>query len=544
MQQNGITVLSLFDGMSCGQIALKQLGVIPETYYASEIDKHAIGQTQLNFHNTIQLGSVVDVNVSDLKPIDLLIGGSPCQSFSFAGKMKGMSTKCEKEILSLEQYLELKEQNFEFEGQSYLFWEYVRIYTELRKINPEIKFLLENVLMVEKWERIISKTLDVNPIMINSALVSAQNRKRLYWTNIGMQPSGLFGEMASIIKQPEDKGILLKDILEENVPEKYYLSDKMLQYFSNRAANFNNGKVNIRSEDGKATTLTASMASCDISDNFIKVDKNLNPKKSYCIDANYFKGTSVDNYFEKSRRQLVFEEKNSDMDLICVAMRGRNPENPKSRESGLPTEQMIEPRHDGKTNCLTSVQKDNLVMQINPSKESGGKQPYQQNRVYDINGISPALCAHKSDLLIFGCDYRTDEGFRIRENGKSGTLAARARNDESCGQLAFIKTANYIEWNGSGFDQDNRAYFLRSKSGNLDTKPQRQKVLLNNDVPYKIRRLTPRECGRLQTVPEHLLDKMLSSGISDTQLYKMFGNGWTVSVIAHIFSYLIPYQKE
>ena len=150
-------------------------------------------------------------------------------------------------------------------------------------------------------------------------------------------------------------------------------------------------------------------------------------------------------------------------------MRGRNPENPKSRKSGLPTEQMIEPRHDGKTNCLTSVQKDNLV---------------------------------------------------------------------------FIKTENYIKWNGSGFDQDNRAYYLRSKSGNLDTKPQRQKVLLNNDVPYKIRRLTPRECGRLQTVPEHLLDKMLSSGINDTQLYKMFGNGWTVSVIAHIFSYLIPYQKD
>jgi len=316
-----MVVLSLFNGMSCGYVALQEAGISVTKYYSSEVDKHAVNMSSILYPETIQLGDVRNIDVSKLDKIDILIGGSPCQSFSFAGKMKGMATKCEKEILSLEQYLELKEQNFEFEGQSYLFWEYVRIYTELRKINSDIKFLLENVLMVEKWERIISKTLDVNQIMINSALVSAQNRKRLYWTNIGMQPAGLFGEMASIIKQPEDKGILLKDILEENVPEKYYLSEKMLQYFSNRAANFNNGKVNIRNEDGKATTLTASMASCDISDNFIKVDKNLNPKKNQdkasCFTAG---GNSGGNH--------------SDMDLICVAMRGRNPENPKSTKSG------------------------------------------------------------------------------------------------------------------------------------------------------------------------------------------------------------------
>lgn len=102
--------------MSCGQIALKQLGIIPEVYYASEVDKHAIKQTQLNFPNTIQLGDVTRVDVSRLKTIDLLIGGSPCQSFSFAGKRVGMSTTGKEEIYTLNRYLELKEEGFQFEG--------------------------------------------------------------------------------------------------------------------------------------------------------------------------------------------------------------------------------------------------------------------------------------------------------------------------------------------------------------------------------------------------------------------------------------------
>lgn len=122
--------------MSCGQIALKQLGIIPEKYYASEIDKHAIKQTQLNFPNTIQLGDVTRVDVSRLEPIDLLIGGSPCQSFSFAGKRVGMSTADKEEIYTLNRYLELKEEGFQFEGESYLFWEYMRILT-LKQLSKE-----------------------------------------------------------------------------------------------------------------------------------------------------------------------------------------------------------------------------------------------------------------------------------------------------------------------------------------------------------------------------------------------------------------------
>jgi DNA (cytosine-5)-methyltransferase 1 len=368
-----MNVLSLFDGMSCGQIALNRLGIKIDNYFASEIDKHAIKVTQANFPNTVQLGDVRNIDLSKLPKIDLLIGGSPCQSFSFAGKRKGMSTKDSVEIYTLEHYLELKNQGFEFEGQSYLFWEYVLI---KEKVKPTY-FLLENVEMGLKWEKVLSTAIGVNGIHINSALVSAQNRKRIYWTNIGMKPSGLFGFPESIIEQPKDRGILLRDILESDVPDKYYLSEKMLQYFSNRAVNFNQGKVNVREEEGKASCLTSLMASCDISDNFIKVDTNLkksaNQDKANCFTAGGNSGGL-----------------HSDMTLI-VASRGRNPENPKSRESGLNTEQMLEPRYDGKTNCLTSVQKDNLVMQLNKSTESNGCQPYQQNRVYDIDGISPAF---------------------------------------------------------------------------------------------------------------------------------------------------------
>lgn len=140
-------VLSLFDGISCGQIALRELGVTIDTYYASEVDKFAIANTMANFPDTVQLGDVRDIDAKALGHIDLLIGGSPCQSFSFVGKRAGMSTKTNEKILTLPRYMELKAQGFEFEGQSYLFWEYVRILNEVRQTNPSVYFMLENVEM-------------------------------------------------------------------------------------------------------------------------------------------------------------------------------------------------------------------------------------------------------------------------------------------------------------------------------------------------------------------------------------------------------------
>lgn len=223
-----MNVLSLFDGISCGQVALNRVKIPYSNYYASEVDKYAIQIAKKNYPTTIEIGDVTKIYYKDgvlttengtfkVGHINLLIGGSPCQSFTFAGKREGMVTEEDIEILTLEQYLDLKEQGFEFKGQSYLFWEYVRL---LREIKPKY-FLLENVKMTKKWQEVISKALGVEPININSNLVSAQNRNRLYWTNINNEN----------IPLPVDKGLVLKDIIREEDNDKYHLSYKHWQAF-------------------------------------------------------------------------------------------------------------------------------------------------------------------------------------------------------------------------------------------------------------------------------------------------------------------------
>jgi site-specific DNA-cytosine methylase len=181
-------VLSCFDGMSCGQIALNKAGIDYSAYYASELDKYAIQVTQANYPNTVQLGDIRSVDPLALPKIDLLIGGSPCQGFSFAGKQL----------------------NFE-DPRSKLFFDFVRLKETLK---PKY-FLLENVRMSKQSKDIISEYMGCEPVAINSALVSAQSRQRLYWTNIPFT-------------MPEDKGIVLGDILEDKVNSKYF-AGKALQ---------------------------------------------------------------------------------------------------------------------------------------------------------------------------------------------------------------------------------------------------------------------------------------------------------------------------
>lgn len=193
-------VLSLFDGISCGMVALERAGISVERYVAYEIEPNAIKISKKNYPQIEQCGDVTTADFTQYKGFDMVIGGSPCQSFSFAGKMAGMTTATKEEILTLERYLELKEQGFEFEGQSYLFWEFVRA---LKEVKPKY-FLLENVKMSQKWKDIITGTLETEPILINSSLVSAQNRERNYWTNI---PN---------VSQPKDKKIIFRDIIKKD----------------------------------------------------------------------------------------------------------------------------------------------------------------------------------------------------------------------------------------------------------------------------------------------------------------------------------------
>ena len=181
-----MNVLSLFDGMSCGQIALNRAGIKYDNYFASEIDKHAVQITQKNYPNTIQLGDVTQIKAEDLPKIDLLIGGSPCQSFSNAGNGKG------------------------FDGKSGLIYHYFRL---LKETKPTY-FLLENVKMKKEWQDRISEEMKVKPIEINSKYFVPQNRPRLYWTNILCE---------SVFP---NKSHSIESILEDSVSEEYYLTKK------------------------------------------------------------------------------------------------------------------------------------------------------------------------------------------------------------------------------------------------------------------------------------------------------------------------------
>ena len=303
-----------------------------------------------------------------------------------------MATKENEKILSLDRYLELKEQGFEFEGQSYLFWEYMRILAELRKHNPDIKFLLENVKMKKEWERVLTEAIGVPGVHINSALVSAQNRKRIYWTNIGN------------IEQPEDRGLLLRDVLQSEVDEKYFLKEevvkKLVAHRERHKAKGNGfGAVFHQGEQKMASLKVGGHSFGDLvqHNDYLKISRKgqvrQDQDKASCLTIG---GHGCGNH--------------SDMDLICVA-------------------------------------KDNLLL-------------LQRSHGFNAGGIheekTPALTSHS-------------------------------------------------------WEQNN---------------------LLYSSEP-RIRRLTPTECARLQTIPE-----WYKWQCSETQQYKMLGNGWTVEVIKHIFSHL------
>jgi|TARA_B100001093_G_scaffold151888_1_gene144620 DNA (cytosine-5)-methyltransferase 3A len=330
----GIKVLSLFDGMSCGQLALQRLGIEVDTYYASEIDKYAIQVTQANFPNTIQIGDVCNVDPKDFEDIDLITCGSPCQGFSFAGKQLAFD-----------------------DPRSALFFEFIRI---LKEIKPKY-FLLENVRMKQEFQDVITDQVSlcypefqggdlfggkIKPSLINSALVSAQNRLRLYWTNI---PN---------IEQPIDKNIILEDILIKQDTESYALSD-----LANKRAKDNPRSRAFKPGQEKSGALLANQY-------------KQSTDSLYALKEPKQVGVAVDiNGHDILKRVYSPEGKsptlntmgggNREPKVLSGAWRARSYDDKGQRVKWKESKpkQMLELRKDQKSNSIGSVQKDSVVVQ-------------------------------------------------------------------------------------------------------------------------------------------------------------------------------------
>jgi len=455
-----MNVLSLFDGMSCGQIALNKLGIKYDKYFACEIDKYAMQVTQHNFPDTIQLGDVQFVTKETFgnHKIDLVIGGSPCQGFSFAGKML----------------------NFD-DPRSRLFFEYVRLVNELK---PKY-FLLENVKMKQESKDIITEYMGVDPIEINSALVSAQTRKRLYWTNI---PN---------VGQPEDKGIVLKDIIEDGMageaPVKHtdrnrrHLKDVNDKSLCTSATMYkgagNNGMTLIQVDD--KVKLNENQQK--------KIEKinNVNPDKANCLTEAIGRGGSSSEY-------LTSVKKKTDA-IKQVGDKLRHPEATKKgyAEAGdgegldltFPQSKTRRGRAmKDKSNCLTAA-----------SHEMGVVEEDKELRPATIVGRRLNERGVRDD---YNKDVPITKCLQVKHNSdKTGTLTT-------------VEKDNVLSENEPG--RYPNAY---------------------EDKKLVWRKLTPLECERLQTVPDLYTLVLNENGkqlVSDSQRYKMLGNGWTVDVITHI----------
>ena len=543
-------VLSLFDGMSCGQIALDRLGIEVDTYYASEIDKYAIAVAKENYPNTIHVGDITQLDPKDFQDIDLILAGSPCQGFSFAGKQLAFD-----------------------DPRSALFFEFIRL---LKAIKPKY-FLLENVRMKQQYIDVITQQVSecypdhegndlfdskIEPILINSALLSAQSRQRLYWTNI-------LG-----ITQPADRGIVLRDILED--------------------------------------------------------DFDSERDKSYCIDANYYKGANVEQYQKKSRRQLVNKPIKVGMNVEEVKVRKHEVDIPRLQKCilshyqkstkdkkqiaqelndkystvehyfrklgseffSIPSEdhwpqlkkilnikttkfdkQIMEFEYrdgvfetkqrvysdQGKAPTLTASNKEQMIETstsdngiTNIKKGTSGKSWFFEQQTYSKDskktrslkagggsGNIPKVLETKPKQVGVASDINGHDILKrvYSPEGKSPTLNTMGGGNRE------PKVVRGGAFRGRAYDQDGKRMdkdgvsvankttqmleLRKDHKSNAITTVGKDSVAVNEDLTW--RKLTPLECERLQTVPDNY-----TASVSNTQRYKMLGNGWTVEVICHI----------
>lgn len=379
-----------FNGCGGGLQALRQNGRPTGKVYVAEIDRYADAVNRYHFPNAINLGDIQNIKASDFDvPIDLIVGGSPCQGFSFAGKQL----------------------NFD-DPRSKLFWEFVRLIKELK---PKY-FLLENVRMAKRSMDVITEALGVEPIAIQSNLVSAQSRYRNYWTNIPH------------VTVPDDRGILLKDVLED--------------YYADR-------------------------------------------DKAHCIDANYFKGGNLKSYFEKHRRQLVFSKEglahvgDADINGHDVLKRVYSPE--------------------GKAPTLNTM-------------GGGNREP----KVIVGGGAMRGR-------YVEGSSGATEQRIEIRNDAKSNAVTTVAKD-------SLVTMTSEIRSKSKTVRSGGRGSYDRHEWDSVDK--------------LHWRKLTVKECERLQTMPDDYTHFGIFQGetepkkISNTQRYKMLGNGFTVAVIAHILGHM------
>lgn len=385
-------VVNCFGGMEVGRLALDRLGITPTRYYSSEIDPHAMKIASKNYPDIIQLGDVNNWRDWDIewKFVDLVMGGFPCQAWSVAGKQQG-----------------------DRDPRGQLFWVMLDIMKHVMECNPNAKYLMENVRMSNAFEKYITHHTEqalpnVNKYLINSSLVSAQNRKRFYWTNIDG------------VEQPKDRGIVLKDILEkEPVDVKYNAGINLIKNYrggNQLNPNYKSQANTIHSLEGKAGTICAGThgyangyVQKNASDSGLILEGHATNLKGHdYVRRIYSPDGKAPSLCASSGGNL--EPKISVKGARMVGRRLDASGTRKDHDKSIPIKQMIEVRDDDKTNCLTTVTKDSILV----------------------------------------------------EN---------------------------MSW----------------------------------------RKLTPLECERLQTVPDGYTE-----GVSNTQRYKMLGNGWTVDVIAHI----------
>lgn len=447
-----MNVLSLFDGISGTQVALDRLGVRVNNYYASEIDEYAMKTTLKNYPSTIMLGDVKNWETwhlitrqnLDWSSIDLVVGGFPCQAWSNAGLKKG-----------------------DKDPRGMLFWTMLDIMKLVLEENPKAKFLIENVRMKNEFEEYITFHTEealgkVNKHLINSALVSAQNRKRFYWTNIDG------------IEQPEDQGLVLADIL---------------------------------------------MDGC--------VDRD----KSYCIDANYYKGGNPKSYFGKGRRQLIFNRpcELRDFDSKAQCHHVANATDIKGNES---IKRVY--ADSGKSPTLTTMgggHREPKVLII-PQKVRVRKYevniPKLQQTLRDHKKMTILTNKNLADLLDVPVTkvehwFRTDSSFAI----PSEDIWFRLKDLLVIKTDEFDKSIVCFEVRDGKFDMADRVY---SQSGKSPTVVASNVAKVMDQPTY--RKLRPCECEALQTFPIGYTE-----GISNTQRYKALGNSFTVSVIQHILNY-------